>query len=234
MSIGTRMKNNYEDRSATYLTRRTPVILRIDGKAFHTYTKNFVRPFDDFLSNTFMAAAQKLGKEIQGAKFCYHQSDEVSFLITDFDRLNTEAWFDYNVQKMTSIAASVFGAYFNRVINSFISYKRVTRGPAFFDVRVFNIPKEEVVNYFLWRQQDWWRNSISMLTRHYYSHKECHGKNTAQMHDMLHEVGINWNDLEFKWKNGQCYDFENDISPGIDNFNNFRDYMNKFLEPKEE
>lgn len=233
MGIGTRMKKNYEDRSSSFLTRRMPVILRIDGKAFHTYTRPFKRPFSDKLNRAFVHTAHKMGKEIQGAKFAYHQSDEVSFLITDFDHLTTEAWFDYNVQKMTSVAASLFTGYFNNFMekDSPVSDKY---GIATFDARVFNIPKEEVVNYFLWRQQDWWRNSISMLTRHYYSHKECHRKKTKDMHDMLHEKGVNWNDLPFKWKNGSCIDFENKIEPAIDNFNNFRDYMNRFLEQKEE
>jgi len=191
-SIGLRMKENYEDRSRFYLIRRTPVIIRLDGKAFHTLTKNCDKPFDKHLSNSMNETALELCKNIQGAKCAYTQSDEISILITDFDKLNTDAWFNYNIQKMTSIAAAEASIKFSSQFGE----------KGLFDCRVFNIPKEEVVNYFIWRQKDWERNSIQMLSQAYFSHKELHGKKCPDMHEMLHKKGINWTELEDKYKNG--------------------------------
>ena len=196
-AIGDRMKRNYEDRSRYYLTRRTPVILRVDGKCFHTLLKTADKPFDEFFNFCMVDAAKRLCKEISGAKLAYTQSDEISVLVTDFDKLTTEAWFDYNIQKMCSVAAAFASTRFTSM---FCNGKADRQ--ALFDCRVFNIPKEEVVNYFIWRQKDWLRNSIQMLARAYYSHKECHGKDGKDLHEMLHEKDINWADLEDRWKNG--------------------------------
>lgn len=198
-SIGSRMKSNYEDRYRFYLTRRTPVIMRLDGKAFHTLTRECDKPFDDHFANTMTLTAKKLCEEIQGAKLAYIQSDEISVLITDFDKLTTEAWFDYNIQKMVSVASAIASSEFNKW---FSNLKLFTYG--IFDCRVFNVPTEEVVNYFVWRQKDWERNSIQMLAQSHYSHKQLHKKDTSDMHEMLHEKEINWTGLEDRWKNGSC------------------------------
>jgi len=194
-SIGNRMKDNYESRYKVKLTRRMPVIMRLDGKAFHTLTKRCKKPFDTTLQATMESTALKLCGEIQGAKCAYVQSDEISLLLTDFDRLTTDAWFDYGLQKIVSVSAGIASAYFTAhyMNNGFI---------AVFDSRAFNAPKEEVCNYFIWRQQDWLRNSIQMLSQAYYSPKQLQKKNTSDMHEMLHEKGVNWADLETVWKNG--------------------------------
>jgi tRNA(His) 5'-end guanylyltransferase len=204
MDIGTRMKENYENRSRHYLTRRTPVIMRLDGRAFHTLTRKCEKPFDDHFSKTMELASILLCQQIQGAKLAYVQSDEISLLLTDFDKLNTEAWFDYNIQKMTSIAASIASLEFTHHFSRTHSLNGVPIG--LFDCRVFNVPEEEVVNYFVWRQKDWLRNSIHMLARAHYSHKELHNKNSSDMHEMLHEKEINWTNLEDRWKNGVFID----------------------------
>ena len=190
--LGDRMKR-YEDVWRAKLIRRTPVILRLDGKAFHTLTNKFCKSsFDSEFHNAMVNSAFKTVVEIQGAKCVYVQSDEVSILITDFETLQTDAWFDYNVQKMTSVSASYMSVHFSRTIGV----------PAVFDARVFNLPKEEVCNYFIWRQKDWIRNSVSLLTRMHYSHKEMDGKSKADQHEMLHQKGVNWSDMEDHWKNG--------------------------------
>lgn len=191
-SLGDRIKHNYENRNRSYLTRRTPVIMRLDGKAFHTLTRSCTKPFDIEFSSAMVYTAHKLLKEIQGAKCAYTQSDEISILITDYETLETEAWFDYNVQKITSVAAAVASLAFSD------AYKK----EGIFDCRVFNIPKEEVCNYFIWRQKDWIRNSIQMLARKHFSHKELHNKKIKDIHDMLYTKNINWADLEDRWKNG--------------------------------
>ncbi len=195
MGIGDRMKVNYENRCRFMLTRRMPVIMRLDGKAFHTLTRTCDKPFDNRLSQTMISTASAVLEEVQGSKCAYIQSDEISILITDFDKLATDAWFDYNIQKMCSVSAGIASAVFSK---RWFSDDRI----AVFDSRVFNIPKEEVCNYFIWRQQDWARNSVHMVARSNFSHKEVHGKNVPSMHEMLHEIGINWNDFDAKWKNG--------------------------------
>lgn len=193
--LGNRMKENYENRYRIELTRRMPVILRLDGKAFHTFTRHCERPFDKKLIDTMETAGELTCQSIQGSKCCYIQSDEVSILVTDFDELETSAWFDYNLQKMVSVASSTMTANFNYVWNEFGRM-------GLFDCRAFNIPKEEVTNYFIWRQKDWIRNSLSMYARGFFSQKDLHKKNSKDMHEMLHTKGKNWADLDPKLKNG--------------------------------
>jgi len=193
-SIGNRMKNNYENVTRFYLTRRTPVILRLDGKAFHSLTKNFERPFDRRFIEAMVSAAIDLTDEIQGFKAAYIQSDEVSILLTDYDDVNTQGWFDYNASKITSVSAALMSVRFNFHLGM---------SNAVFDCRCFNIPKEEVANYFLWRSLDWQRNSIFMYARSFFSHKQLEDKNQQDIHEMLHQIGKNWTtDLENNLKNG--------------------------------
>lgn len=192
-TLGDRMKNNYENVSRYYLTRRTPVIIRVDGKAFHTFTASMEKPFCNYFIEAMTYTAQYMVSQIQGAKVAYVQSDEISILVTDYETLETDAWFGYNKSKMESISASMATVAFN---------KFYIDSNAMFDARSFNIPKEEVVNYFVWRGKDWERNSLSMLARYYYSAKELHGKNREAQHQMLYEKGVNWALLEDKLKNG--------------------------------
>jgi tRNA(His) 5'-end guanylyltransferase len=219
-SLGDRMKDFYEDRTRHKLVRRTNTIIRIDGKAFHTYTKGLNRPFDVGLMEDMNKTTEYLCQNIQGAKFGYVQSDEISILITDYDDISTHAWFDCNLQKMASIAASLATAKFNQLRmarfarNSGIEpkfrdecYISETEIEIFklamFDARVFQIPyQEEVINYFIWRQQDATRNSISSVAQSLYSQKELHGKKTDEMQEMIFQKGINWNDYSPREKRG--------------------------------
>lgn len=210
-ALGDRMKDFYEDRTRYKLARRTNTIIRIDGKAFHTYTKGLNRPFDSGLMEDMNKTAEFLCKNIQGARFAYVQSDEISILVTDYDDISTHAWFDANLQKMASIAASLATARFNQLrMSRSCSYGQLDKDYidefklAMFDARVFQIPyQEEVVNYFIWRQQDATRNSISSVAQANFSDKELHGKKTNEMQDMLMlEKGINWNDFTPREKRG--------------------------------
>ena len=210
--LGDRMKDFYEDRTRYKLARRTNTIIRIDGKAFHTYTKGLQRPFDQGLMGDMNKTAEYLCQNIQGAKFGYVQSDEISILITDYDDIDTHAWFDGNLQKMTSIAASLATAKFNqlRIMRHmenamiFLEQEHIEEFKmAHFDARVFQIPyQEEVINYFIWRQQDATRNSISSVAQSLYSAKELHGKKTSDMQEMIFQKGINWNDFTPREKRG--------------------------------
>ncbi len=206
-SLGDRMKRQYENRTRSYLPRRTYTIIRVDGKAFHTWTQKMERPFDKGLMTVMDEVAKTLCEEIQGAEFAYVQSDEISVLLTDFERPTTEAWFDGNVQKMCSISAAIATAKFNDLTLDLFLNKKVERfyndTLALFDSRVFTIPDPiEVENYFIWRQQDASRNSIQMAARSVYTHAECHNKNMNNLHDMLHEKGINWNNYSDREKRG--------------------------------
>ena len=219
--IGDRMKSYYEDRTRYKLTRRTNTIIRIDGKAFSNYTKGLKRPFDLGLMEDMNKTTEYLCQNIQGAKFGYVQSDEISILITDYDDISTHAWFDGNLQKMSSIAASLATAKFNQLRmarfaknsgiepkyrdESYIAESEIENFKiAMFDARVFQIPyREEVFNYFIWRQQDATRNSISSVAQANFSAKELNGKKTSDMQDMLMlEKGINWNDFSPREKRG--------------------------------
>ena len=203
-TLGDRMKQNYENRAKTYLTRRTPVIVRLDGKAFHTFTRGFERPFSDILSRAMVETTQALCEKIEGVQLGFTQSDEISLLMTDFNKFGTAAWYDYNVQKIASVTASIATAHFNAALH------RLTGGDtadeknalAYFDSRCFNIPEDEVHNYFVWRQKDWERNSVAMLAQAHFSHKELHKKNRKDMQTMLDDKGIVWGELEPRWKRG--------------------------------
>lgn len=220
-----RMKNNYESRSRTFLTRRVPVIIRLDGKAFYTYTRGLDKPFDEGLIEDMQNTTKYLCENIQGVKLGYCQSDEISLLLTDYDKLTTDAWFDYKVQKMVSISASMATAKFNQLrLIRFTKYNEEVCGNhpdylmdvegviwhenildndlAFFDSRAFNIPKEEVSNYFKARQRDAVKNSIAMLAQSLYSHKELYKKNEAAMQELCFQKGHNWNDLDYTKKRG--------------------------------
>ena len=202
-SLGDRMKN-YETVPRNYLIRRTPVIIRLDGKAFHTLTRKMDKPYDKDFRDIMMSVTEYLVDNVMGCRLGYVQSDEISLLLTDYNKLETEAWFNNNVQKMVSISASMATAKFNELYRSFpIDKKRHDSEFGLFDSRAYNLPREEVVNYFIWRQQDATRNSIQGLGQAEFGHKEMHGKNTSQVQDMLMlDKGINWNDVETYFKRG--------------------------------
>lgn len=200
-AIGDRMKQNYESRCKHLLTKRMPVVVRVDGKAFHTFTRATAcrKPFDQGLINAMVAGAKAVASQMQGFKAAYIQSDEASFLMTDYDTFLTTGWFDYGQNKIESVSASIMTAAFNRHFNSHID----SQIDAHFDARAFSIPREDVSNYFLWRAMDWNRNSISMYCNAYYSHRDMHEKNKEQQHEMLHAKGRNWTtDLTMQQKNG--------------------------------
>lgn len=209
-SLGDRMKG-YEDTFRIYLPKRTPMIIRVDGKAFHTFTRGLNKPFDYDFIECMLKTATHLCEEIQGVKLAYWQSDEISLLITDYDTLQTQAPFDKNVQKLVSIAASLATSAFNQATyRSNLAYFEHGLGDKFkslgnFDARVFVLPKEEVCNYFLWRQQDATRNSINSVGQANFSPRELHGLNTDQVQELLFkDKGINWDSLPVLEKRGAC------------------------------
>ena len=220
-SLGDRMKI-YEGVSNHFLTRRTPVIVRIDGCHFHTVTRPFEKPFDKSLMEAMMLTTKRLCESIQGCVLGYTQSDEISLLLCDWQTLDTQAWFDNKLQKIVSVSASMAATFFQEYICRCVyeqcekmhdetvattdDIKKLTSAKkAYFDSRAFNVPKEEVCNYFIWRQQDATRNSIEGLAQSLFSHKELQGVNCKALQDKIFtERGVNWNELETPKKRGTC------------------------------
>lgn len=233
-SLGDRMKGYYEEISKTKLTRRTPVIARLDGKAFHTFTRGFEKPFDNILVESMQETMKYLCENVQGCVLGYTQSDEITLVLVDYQTLESSAWFDYEVQKMTSILASMATLAFNRIfnkkatawingecndpkrfkqdedtfyhINDLIgTYEKAINKGAMFDARVFNIPKEEVTNCVFWRQLDAERNSILSVAQANFSHKEMQGISCKNLVTKLEEEkGIIWGNLPTTLKRGSC------------------------------
>ena len=224
--LGKRMKMFYEQIPKTKLMRRTPVAIRIDGKAFHSFTKGFQRPFDEVLIQSMEDTMQYLCENIQGVVIGYHQSDEITLILQDYKRFNTSAWFDYEVQKICSISASMATMAFNKsfaenikgyeidmeskntpdvMYKQYQIYLKALDKGAMFDSRCFNIPKEEVANLIYWRQLDATRNSIQMVGQANFSQKQLQNKSCNQIQDMLMtQKGINWNDFPVHQKRGSC------------------------------
>ena len=223
--LGKRMKEFYEQVPKYRLMRRTPVAIRIDGKAFHTFTRGFQKPFDEVLIKSMQETMKYLCENIQGCVLGYTQSDEITLILIDYKKLNSSAWFDYELQKMCSIAASMatmaFNKFFKNEVDKFYynhcsredplfekhyqTYRDAQYKGAMFDARAFNIPKEEVTNLLYWRQVDAARNSVQMAARAKFSHNECDNKNQSQLQEMLFQTyGINWNDYPTHMKRGSC------------------------------
>lgn len=219
--LAERMKTYYEQIPKTKLMRRCPVVIRLDGKSFHTFTRGFKKPFDEILIKSMQETMKYLCENIQGCVLGYTQSDEISLLLIDYKKLTSEAWFDYEVQKMCSVAASMATMAFNEIFQRIYAKMYMEANDkdkeillktygnkcfkAMFDARVFNIPKEEVTNYFYWRQLDCIRNSILMVGQANFSYKELHNKTCKMVQDMLiTQKEINWNDYPTHQKRGSC------------------------------
>jgi tRNA(His) 5'-end guanylyltransferase len=196
-SLGNRIKNSYEDRYRFKLLRRTYTIIRIDGKSFHTLLQHCKKPFDLDIMNAMNETARFVCENSQCVKLAFIQSDEINLLLADFDTINTEMWFDGNIQKIASVSASIATAKFNDM--------NIVGRYAFFDARVFSIPDSvEVENYFIWRQKDATKNSIQMVARTFYSHKDLIGKKLEELQEMIFQKGQNWNNYSIGEKRGRC------------------------------
>ena len=227
-SLGDRMKE-YESRNQYYLQKRTPVCIRVDMRAGHTFTRGFIRPFDEVFGNAMVRTMEYCAKNIGNCVFAYCQSDEITFILVDYAKLETDAWFDYRTDKLCSISASMatmaFNKYFfeeardwyNRQLPSTLQceqnivkqwkvYKIAAEKGAMFDARCFNIPKEEACNLIYWRQLDATRNSIQMVGQAKFSHNELQGKSCNMIQDMLlTQRDINWNNYPTRWKRGVAW-----------------------------
>ena len=223
LSVGNRMKA-YENVFSFTLPKRIPVILRIDGRAFHTITrKRFGKGWSMEFAEQMIETAKAVMKDIQGCKFCYSQSDEISFLITDYRTISTDSWFDYDVRKMISISSSLASATFSNLYGK----------PACFDSRVFTVPQDDVVNYFIWRQIDATRNAVQMAGREYYSHKELYGVNCNEIQEKLFQKGVNFDKYPIIRKRGFAL-VNNELDDRIPIFSKKRDYIEQFVYIRED
>lgn len=242
VSLGDRMKFAYEEVWKVRLPLRMPVIIRLDGRAFHTLTRKAVKPFDSDIIKMMQQTAQYVCEDIQGAQIAYIQSDEISILVHTYKKLNSAAWFNNEIQKMCSISAALASSFFTYLLDD-TNQKTIHRGYTFFplaqfDSRVFVLPENEVCNYMIWRQQDWTRNSVEMLARSLYSHKECHKKNNAALQEMCFQKGQNWDKLPIHIKRGSCV-YKDDkgkwiIDDKIPIFSKDRNFIEQYLVVEED
>ena len=246
-TLGDRMKGAYENKYRLYLPERIPVIIRLDGKAFHTFCRGLKKPFDDLFISVMQDTMLDLCKNISGCKLGYVQSDEISLLLVQ-TKEESQPWFDNNIQKIVSVSASMATLYFNknfekRVFELMENYAKDKNDyteeelkyvdkldskiyTAMFDSRVFVLPKEEVNNYFIWRQQDATRNSIQSVGQANFSQKELNGKSCNDIQDMLMtQKSINWNDYATTLKRGSCCIKIDDGITKYDEVGNICDYI---------
>ena len=221
--LGKRMKA-YEDECNRKLVKKLPVIIRIDGRAFHTFTKNLEKPFDDLLIDSMQETMRYLCKNIGGCVLGYCQSDEISLLLQDYKNEETQPWFEYRLNKLCSVAASMATFAFNRAFeNSTMEYidnvhisdssefmdrlnvltKCCEKG-AMFDARAFTLPFNEVTNYFYWREADAMRNSVEMVGHANFSAKQLHKVNNDGIKKMLLENGIDYDKIPTYKQRGVC------------------------------
>lgn len=225
--LNSQIKAMYEEPAKGRLLRKVPVVIRVDGKSFHTFTKGFHKPFDTIFRETMMETMKVMCENMQGCVFAYEQSDEITFVLTDYESEKSSAWFDYEVQKMCSVSASMVTMHFNKIftekvkslynsdedqkyINTMIS---AAEKGAMFDSRCFNVPKEDVYNMILARQTDASKNSVAAVAQTYFSAEDLRNKSTSKVQDMLMmHKGINWNDFATEQKRGAaCYRVETRI-----------------------
>lgn len=222
LSLGERMKCYYEEAYKITLPWRMPVVLRFDGRAFHTFTRGMDKPFDDDFIQAMVAVSLELCGQVMGCALAYVQSDEISLLLHNYRRIESQAWFANELQKCISVSAGMASSVMSLQFGH----------PAVFDARAFVLPEAEVCNYFIWRQQDATRNSVQGYAQSLYSPKQLRGKNKAAMMDMMMDKGMNWNDLPVHKKRGLAIrrddsGWEVDLEPPI--FTQDRGYIEDLL-----
>ena len=231
-TLGNRMKSYYEEASQTKLLRRTPIVIRIDGRAFHSFTHGLHKPFDSILMETMQDTMKYLCENIQGCVLGYTQSDEISLVLIDYQSLNADAWFGNKVQKIVSVSASLATLEFNRAFRRHVGDYKATMAVSFvpqsqeelkalakyrdtldkcltkgavFDSRAFNVPREEVTNYLFWRQLDAERNSVQSVAQANFSPKQLEGLSCGTLiHKLEEEKMIVWGDYPTDAKRGSC------------------------------
>ncbi len=186
--------------------------------------------------------ASRLCGEVQNCVFAYTQSDEISLVLVDYFNLNTDVWFGNNIQKICSVLAAKASVYFNDFLRINASAEcsatatskerkdfltRLDNKNAFFDARCFNIPKEDVLNYFIWRQKDCYKNSVSAVAQYYFSNKELYKKSTKERIEMINHHAEENNVFKYE-------DFSNTYLKGTVAFPNSDIFVLDFMENRDE
>jgi tRNA(His) 5'-end guanylyltransferase len=228
LNIEDRMKR-YENVSKYFLPRRIPVIIRIDGRSFHTLTRKlFMKGYDVNFISKMQQLSLFMRENIMGCKFCYSQSDEISFLLTDYKTIQTEPWFGYNLQKIVSISASLASSVFSDLCNTRVS----------FDSRAFSLPADDVCNYFIWRQQNAIINAIQMAGQEQFSHKELKNVSCSEIREMLLDKNIDFEQFPILRQRGFCVlkdELKGTIlDEEIPVFSQDRTYIEKFVNIRED
>ena len=196
----------YEAAYEQTLPRKLPVIVRIDGIAFSTLTKSLCKPWDARIDHAFSVSIRKMFEIVQGLQFAYHQSDEVSFLLTNNQTPRTEPWLGNRVNKLNTHMAGIFSSLFTR------NYA----GPGIpaFDARSFVLPNaEETIKYFTWRQLNAINNSRIAFLRQYYSHEYLLNKSAQQLEDIAASKHFTeWARVYTGHKIGEAYTTSNNKS----------------------
>lgn len=202
-SLGDRMKRYEMEEAGRSLMPNLPILARLDGRAFHTLTKGMERPYDRYFQLCMIGTMKYLVNEFQ-ATLGYTQSDEITLYWENGDPF-AEMLFDGRLQKWHSILASACSVEFTMNFMGYFASRCQAKTPRVqFDCRVWQVPNAvEVYNNFVWREEDATRNSLQMAGQAYYTHKQLHKKNTADIHDMLMlGQGVNWNDFPASFKRG--------------------------------
>lgn len=234
-TLGDRCKK-YESIYERYFLPKTPIIIRVDGKAFHSWVKTARgfkpchKPFDNDLITCMFESAKKVAKQMQGCRALYAQSDEVTFVLTDDSTFESQQWFGGRQNKIESVTASLMTAYFNQLWITMDAHYAINqdrnRTPAVFDARAFQCPKDDVANVFLWRVKDWERNSLNMYCEQFFSHKDLQGQGRADRHEMLHNIGKNWaTDCTDQQKNGSWWSCDKVDRFDLINYYDIHDYI---------
>src|ERR1051326_5167129 len=200
MDLSDRMKVYENIVSGQMLLPNLPIMVRIDGKAFHTWTRGCQRPYDTGVMNLFDETTKYL-VEATDAAIGYTQSDEITLVLWNGGKIESKVLFDGRVSKLTSVLASMATAKFNQLVPMALPAKATSL--ALFDCRVWSVPtQQEAVNCLIWRELDATRNAISMAAQSMYSHKELQNKNSNEMQEMIFQRGQNFNDYPARFKRG--------------------------------
>lgn len=197
--LGDRCKA-YEQAEAGHSAMRClPLLARLDGRAFHTFTRGLRRPYDEAMSRSMIETARQLVGKTHAA-VGYTQSDEIT-LAWHQPGEHSQLMFNGRFQKLASVLAGLASVAFYKEIAQRLPSKAGEL--PHFDCRVWQVPTiRDAIDVFIWREDDATKNSIAMAAQSVCSHKELHGKHTGDMQEMLHDKGINWNDYPAFFKRG--------------------------------
>lgn len=210
-TLNDRMKE-YESNAKIKLIKKMPVIIRVDGRAFHTFTKGFVKPFDTLFLEAMRKTALDLFKSVPNCRFAYTESDEITLILDDSNTILDTAFYDNDLEKLVSVTASMTTMFFNNnfasviergeksAIDTTIYKKKLYK--ATFDSRAFNVPYHEVDNVILDRQLDSKRNSLNAYAQSLYPQKVLNGKKHDDLIDLLHAKGMKYHDIDVSLRHG--------------------------------